>query len=127
MSLTLMVPDRTELHSLYEWLRRDAGLARDATVTMASSGRHPGEQGALDVVDVLLRDVSAIGGLSVSIAMWRLSRRRNTTVTIRRAGEEVTVDGADAETVAKAIRALPPDPAPGKREGQDNDQPDRGQ
>jgi len=125
MSLTLTVPDRVELHSLYEWLRHDTGLARDATVTMASSGLNPGEQGALDVIDVLLRDVSAIGGLSVSIAMWRLSRRRNTTVTIRRSGEQVIVDGADAETVAKAIRALPPDR---DSPGEDNPaQPDRGQ
>jgi hypothetical protein len=109
LSLTMTLPDPLELHSLHDWLRHDTTVARETTVSLASSGGDLGEQGALDVIDIILKDATAIGGLAVSIATWQLNRRRKTTVTFRRGTAEVTVDAADAETLAKAIRALPPE------------------
>ncbi|MFC7532783.1 hypothetical protein [Actinoplanes sp. GCM10030250] len=110
MALTLTVPDRLELHSLYDWLRHDRDLARTTTVTMSSSGRVPGEQSTLDVIDVVLSNATAIAALAVSIASWRLARRQETEVTLRRGDRELTTDAADAGTVEKVILELSGEP-----------------
>jgi hypothetical protein len=107
--MTMTVPDRLELAGLYDWLSHDTRIARVATLSMASSGRVSGEQGALDVIDIVLKDVTGIASLAVSIASWRLARRRDVAVTFRRGGTEITADAADPEGVEKVIRDLPPD------------------
>ena len=94
--MTMTVPDRLELAGLYDWLRHDTRVTRAATVSQASSGSVSGEQGVFDVIDIVVKDATAVASLAVSIASWRLARRSDQSVTIRQGGKEVTTDATDA-------------------------------
>ncbi|MGX6603621.1 effector-associated constant component EACC1 [Micromonosporaceae bacterium Da 78-11] len=112
--LTISMQDRLELNGLYTWLRHDTGVAGAATVSMSSSGHATGEQGTLDIIEVVLANATAIGGLAVSIANWRMARRRENEIIFRRGEHEVGTKAADAGTIEKTIRDLPPDPGPSR-------------
>jgi Effector Associated Constant Component 1 len=107
--LSISVDDRLELHGLYNWLRQDHAVARDAEVFLTSSGRVPGEQSTLDLIQLILGNSIALGSLAVSIANWRLARRREIAVTLARGGREITTTAMDAQTIEQAISDLPPE------------------
>lgn len=107
--LSISVDDRLELHSLYDWLRQDRAVARDAEISLTSSGRVHGEQSTLDLIQLIIGNSIALGSLAVSIANWRLARRREIAVTLARGGREITTAATDAESIEKAIGDLPPE------------------
>ena len=122
--LSISVDDRLELHGLYDWLRQDRALSRDAEIILASSGRNPGEQSTLDVIQLISGTAIQLTGLGVAIAGYRLARRRDMTVTLGRGGQEITTDATAAAASDTAIESLPPDddspadpPAPHHRPG----------
>jgi hypothetical protein len=87
---------------LFTWLRNDAGLIRAAEVRPGPAER--GTQGALEIIDVVLGQATAISGLALAVEAWRRSRARPETITITRADGATITLPADADGNAEVIR-----------------------
>jgi hypothetical protein len=73
--------DARALSSMYRWLRQDPDLCRELDVELVSDPR-PGQMGAVDVLSVVLTQLTGIGGLAVAVAGCRSSSSaRHTTST----------------------------------------------
>lgn len=99
---------------LYRWLLDDPDLPRDASVTPAADGSAPGEMGlAFDVLNLVLPNSIALGGLMVSIATFRASQRDRTgtapQISVGHADTFVAVQGDGSEVLR---RLLPPGESP---------------
>lgn len=87
---------------LFDWLRMDADLVGGAQVRPGPAA--PGKLGALETIDVVLSQATAITSLALSVETWRRSRSHPEVVTItRRDGATLTLPSGDA-TNADAIR-----------------------
>jgi hypothetical protein len=99
--------DDQSLTSLYRWLAEDREVARDAAITPVATPPGRGEMGgAFEVINVVLSQAIALGGLLVSCATWRASRPRAPVVRIERDGVTVTVEDGSPDTVRRVLAAL---------------------
>ena len=97
MRVRLTVTAADDAAALYEWLRTDPGLARRAEVTAGPP--EPGHLGALEIIDVVLTQATAVASLALAVAGWRRSRSGRTSVTVTRAdGATLTVEGPPEHT-----------------------------
>lgn len=96
--------DTTALHSLYEWLSEDQDMVQAADLAMGSTPG-TGQMGALDVLNVALPNLVALGTLASTYAMWRKGRQETAEITISIKGGSITVRNASPETLQR-IRDL---------------------
>lgn len=108
--------------SLYRWLSSDTELRGLAEVSVGSVPSPRGAMGGVpELLDVVLANSIALGGLVVAVATWRGSRPQAPQVRIERDGTTVTVRDGSAETVERILRVLGTDasgPAPGPDGGE---------
>ncbi|WP_051827480.1 effector-associated constant component EACC1 [Streptomyces bicolor] len=106
LGITVLDDDGGHLRALQRWLLRDPDSA-GATLTLRGRNATPGAMGpGLDLIDVVLSNVVALGGLLVAVATWRQSRANAPRVLVEREGVTVTVSGTDAEQIERLVRQL---------------------
>jgi hypothetical protein len=105
--------------SLYRWLALDPQVRQETTMSITATPPGAGEMGgALEVINVILSNSIAVGGLLVAVSSWRKSRPRPPTTRIERDGFSITIEDASPETVRRVLDALTDGPAaPGEDEG----------
>lgn len=99
-----VVSDGVAGNALYSWLRADSALLRTADVATGSLA--PGSMGALEVVEVVVSQLTALGSLAVSVAAWLDSRREPPAVTITRADGATLTIGSGAEVDTAVIEGF---------------------
>ncbi|MEV4624816.1 hypothetical protein AB0J90_00800 [Micromonospora sp. NPDC049523] len=98
VQVRIVMDDPAASAELFDWLRADAGLVRSAEVRPGPAD--PGKLGALEIIDVLLGQATAISGLALAVDAWRRSRSRPETITISREdGATLTLPSGDAGNV----------------------------
>jgi hypothetical protein len=108
MRVTLSVDsDDQALNQLYWWLRDDDVVARSAEVSLGPAVQ-PGQMGSLDVVDVVLTNVTSLLSLVLAYASWRQSKAVPTSVTFMANGISITVHDASSDTIEYVLAALTP-------------------
>ncbi len=98
---------------LYRWLRDDE-IRRAVPVTLTPTPPRPGEMGAaFEVINAVVSNGIALGGLLVAVAAWRSSLPRAPRVRIRHGDTVVELDGTPDE-IRRVVDALDPpaDPQP---------------
>lgn len=115
MDIRLEVDDEDSLRALYLWLRDDE-IRRTVPVTLTPTPPRPGEMGAaFEVINAVVSNGIALGGLLVAVASWRASRPRPPRVRIQHRDTVVELDGSPDE-IRRVVDALDPppttDPAP---------------
>jgi hypothetical protein len=106
--------------ALYAWLRADPALARQTRVTAGLPG--PDQLGALEIIDVVLTQTTAVASLALAVADWRRSRPGRTSTTITRPdGTSMTVEGPPEQTASAVERFLAGD---GSDDGNADDRSD---
>jgi hypothetical protein len=105
--------------SLYRWLVLDQQVRRDATVSVRPAPPGAGEMGgAVDVINMVLSNSIALGGLLVAVSSWRRSRPTPPTTRIEGDGFSLIIEDASPETVRRVLDALTDRPAdPGEGAG----------
>ncbi|MFC4021460.1 hypothetical protein ACFOW4_26455 [Micromonospora sp. GCM10011542] len=102
MRIRIGVDDAAASGELFDWLRADASLIREAEVRPGPA--EPGNLGALEIIDVVLGQATAISSLALAVETWRRSRPHRESLTITRPdGATLTLPSGDAEN-ADAIR-----------------------
>jgi hypothetical protein len=112
MRVEITSSDYPDLQSLHDWIRHDPAIARQAEIILCSSGREPERQGALDVIDVVLSNATALAALAVSYASWRQARRPGSRTTFSSGPHQVSVRDGDTEPARRIVEALPVEAAP---------------
>jgi Effector Associated Constant Component 1 len=107
--------------SLFRWLTLDPQVRQEATVSLRPAPPADGEMGgALEVINVVLSNSIAVGGLLVAVSSWRKSRPRPPKATLERNGVRIVLEDASPETVRRVVDALaepPAEPGEGERDG----------
>ncbi|XTZ15280.1 effector-associated constant component EACC1 [Micromonospora echinospora] len=93
-----------ETRTLYNWLRADQGLTRHAEIR--AGGSDPTRMGALDVIDIVLSQVTGLSALALAVASWRQSRSRPQPVTITRPDGETLVFHEPQQVDPEIIKAF---------------------
>jgi hypothetical protein len=90
--------DSGDINSLYDWLRADRDLVRSAEIT--SEGTYDQtSMGALEVVSIILTEMTGLGSLAVSFATWWQSRSKAGAITLNRPdGQQLTIAGSPEVT-----------------------------
>lgn len=103
MLIAVRATDDPSLHKLARWLDEDG-----YQLTMSSSGDVPGAQGALDVINVIVSNSTAIAALVVSYASWRGAKPHEEPArfTFRRGDVELTLENPTGDDIKRAIEAL---------------------
>jgi hypothetical protein len=103
MLIQITSTDDPSLHSLAEWLEAD-----DYEASLGSSGTRPGAQSALDLIDVILSNSTAIAAFVLSYAQWRGAKDHDESpkITFKRGDIEITAEDADEETIQRIVKAL---------------------
>ncbi|MFJ7154197.1 hypothetical protein ACIQUQ_04595 [Streptomyces sp. NPDC101118] len=98
--------------SLLTWLSRDSEVRRHCRPVPVHAPPEPGAMGsALEAISLVIGNVTALGGLTVAVAVW-LQGRSDRTVRISRGDTTVVIDRASPGQVSEIARALRiPDPA----------------
>ncbi|MGW0906170.1 effector-associated constant component EACC1 [Streptomyces sp. NPDC002853] len=108
--------------SLYRWLMAEPELRGRARVSTGARHVAPGSMGdGLDLVNVVLANSIALGGLVTAVAAWRGSRPRPPQVRLERDGVVITLQDSSPETVEQVLRLWNEgaDPAPAPADGAD--------
>ncbi|MER5254442.1 MULTISPECIES: effector-associated constant component EACC1 [unclassified Streptomyces] len=107
--------------SLYRWLVTEPELRGHARVSTGTRQAEQGRMGdGLDLVNVVLANSIALGGLVTAVAAWRGSRPRPPQVRLERDGVVIDLRDCSPETVEQVLRlwnqgpgaSPPPQPAP---------------
>ncbi|MET0425707.1 MAG: hypothetical protein ABW046_17700, partial [Actinoplanes sp.] len=110
-----------EVGSLYRWLALDPQVRQEATVSLRPAPPADGEMGgALEVINVVLSNSIAVGGLLVAVSSWRKSRPRAPRATLEHNGVRIVLEDASPENVRRVVEALtdrPAEPGEGERDG----------
>lgn len=102
MQVWIGMDDAAASADLFDWLRADVGLVRSAEVRPGPAG--PEKLGALETIDVVLGQATAISSLALAVEAWRRSRSRPETIVITRVdGATLTLPSGDAGN-AEVIR-----------------------
>ncbi|MET7421429.1 hypothetical protein [Dactylosporangium sp. NPDC005555] len=119
MDIRVEVDDEESLRQLYRWLRDDE-IYRTVRVSLTPAAPRPGEMGAaLEVVNAVVSNGIALGGLLLAVVTWRGTRPRPPRVRIVRGDVTVELDGAASpEEIRRLVDTLDPPgddepPAPG--------------
>ncbi|WP_405583435.1 hypothetical protein [Streptomyces sp. NBC_01190] len=104
------------LYDFFRWLRDDQDGPGDVRLANAAAGR-PGAMGALEVIQVVLSQSTAMVSLAMQYVSWRHSRgggRHGAEFTFARASDGLTVavQGGTDDDVRRmlALLAVPPEP-----------------
>jgi hypothetical protein len=103
MPVSITSSDDASLDGFARWLEED-----NYNVVWRSSGTRSGAQGALDIVDVILSNATAIASLLVSFAAWRGAKHheQEPRFTFRRGDVELSIDNPTDEEIKRVIAAL---------------------
>ncbi|MFI9051142.1 hypothetical protein [Streptomyces sp. NPDC053427] len=105
--------DGRSLTSLYRWLASDPDAGRRATLSLVPGRPGAGDMGgAFDVINAVVANGIALGGLAVACATWRASRPAAPAVRIERDGVTITVEDGSPDTVNRIVEALGRPPLP---------------
>ncbi|MFF8945845.1 hypothetical protein ACF1A5_26895 [Streptomyces sp. NPDC014864] len=96
----------SDVHDLYRWLSEDPDVRNEAEVELAEAEAFPEALGALELINVVISNATALGSLLVSISTWRSARGREAEVRVERNGVRVSVEGADPEAIQDLLRQL---------------------
>lgn len=111
VSIRVDDPDGRQAGSLYRWLTLDPQVRQDATVSLRTAPPATGEMGGvLEVIDVVLSNGVAVGGLLVAVASWRRSRPRPPAPRIEGDTFSIVIEDASPETVRRVLDALTDSP-----------------
>ncbi|MEV2253432.1 hypothetical protein AB0I94_23090 [Streptomyces sp. NPDC050147] len=108
--------------SLYRWLVAEPELRGHARLSTRARHAAPGTMGdGLDLVNVVLANSIALGGLVTAVAAWRGSRPRPPQVRLERDGVVITLQDSSPETVEQVLRLWNEGtgPAPAPADGDD--------
>ncbi|MFJ1744864.1 hypothetical protein ACIOJD_01280 [Streptomyces sp. NPDC088116] len=95
------------LTSLYRWLAQDPDVRYQARVSLSPRQTGPGEMGgALEVINAVVTNGIALGGLAVACATWRAARPAAPAVRIQRGEVTITVEDGSPDTVNRIVEAL---------------------
>jgi Effector Associated Constant Component 1 len=93
--------------SLYSWLAQDRELRLDHNALSAVNAAGRGEMGAVaDIINVVISDTAAIGGLILSFCAWRDSRVKPPPMRLEIDRVELNLNGAPPEILAKLAAVL---------------------
>jgi hypothetical protein len=96
------------LLSLHQWLRQDEELSGRSTIKLESGAAATGHMGAvLDVINIVVGDGVAIGGLIIAYLSWRDSRHSQPNARIEVNAVIITLaanEAVDVDSLAEAIR-----------------------
>lgn len=95
------VSDRSQLPSLYDWLRGQ----RDVEVVLTPEAPGPGEQGGLDVLTLIASSSSLIAAIKVLPEFIR-SRRSSFRIETTVQGEKFSLDANNVEAVLPIMERL---------------------
>jgi hypothetical protein len=99
--------DDQSLASLYRWLVRDPDIAHHAKVSLTPGPNRAGDMGgAFEVINAVLSNGIALGGLAIACATWRASRPEAPVVRLERDGVTITVEDGSPEMVSRVLEAL---------------------
>ncbi len=111
--------------SLYSWLAQDTELHLDRNTLSAVSAAGRGEMGSIaDLINMVVSDTAAIGGLILSFCAWRDSRVKPPPMRLEVDRVELSLNGAPPEILAKLAAALAEQPEPGSAAVQPPADPD---
>jgi len=89
--------DEIALSDFYQWLCEDLEIVRTAELRPRAAKR-TGHMGALELVDVVLSNATALGSLALAYVSWRRARPEAPPLTFaRNQVSVVVVDGSAAE------------------------------
>jgi hypothetical protein len=109
LRITVAPPDGHPAASdLYRWLADAPGLAGDVEVRFmpAADPAAAGALGDLSVIQAVVSDVAALGGLLVAVATWRGARSPRARTRVECGTTSVTVTGNSPEEVNELLRRL---------------------
>ncbi|MEV0280214.1 hypothetical protein AB0I22_28010 [Streptomyces sp. NPDC050610] len=87
-----------ELRSLRDWLADEPDIRRHTQITLAAAEPEPGDMGsALDLIKLVADEGFQLANLAIAYAAWKATRSRRSNVSVRRDGEPVPLDEAQAD------------------------------
>lgn len=105
MQITIESADPLDAASLRHWLGSDRDVAGSTMIHVRAGGAET--MGALEVMDVVLSNATAVSGLALAFAAWRQSRRPGGhTTIIRPDGQRLMIDGSPDVNADLIIRFL---------------------
>jgi hypothetical protein len=97
-----------ELRSLRAWLEDSPDVGRNAVMSWQIATPQTGYMGAgaIEWLELVTSNTWSAASFALAYAAWCRSRRLSPAVTIEHNGVTLSLDGADAETVARITRML---------------------
>lgn len=99
--------DNTDLDGFYQWLRDDTDVVRNAEVTCLNDPDGSGHMGALEIVNVVLSNSTALASLALAYASWRRAKGADSgPMKFSRAGTSVVVVTGSHADVQRIVEDL---------------------
>lgn len=97
----------SETHDLCGWLEQDFDVRDYSVLELRPLHSGAGAMGAVEVIDLVLGQGTALLNLALAWATWRTARATEARITVTRNGSTVTLHGdCDPETVCRVLEAL---------------------
>jgi Effector Associated Constant Component 1 len=97
--------DPSAVNSLFRWLQRDRALRRGSSVSLSAQGP-PGEMGALEAVNVIVTQGTALANLALAFAAWRDSRAKPVPISVTVNAQTIILGAEDPDDMEREIRSL---------------------
>ncbi|AQA13275.1 hypothetical protein ABTY63_39175 [Streptomyces solisilvae] len=91
---------------LYRWLTEDPDAADAAELALVDEGDHADTLGGLEIISIVVSNLTALGNLLVAVATWRDARARGADTRVERDGVSLRVESSDPETIRRLLRQL---------------------
>ncbi|WP_458087571.1 effector-associated constant component EACC1 [Streptomyces malaysiensis] len=91
---------------LYRWLTEDPDAADAAELVLVDEGDHADTLGGLEIISIVVSNLTALGNLLVAVATWRDARARGADTRVERDGVSLRVESSDPETIRRLLRQL---------------------
>ncbi|MET7932405.1 hypothetical protein [Streptomyces sp. NPDC005322] len=98
------------VHDLYRWLTEDPDVAGAAEVALVDEDDGAEALGSLEVVSIVVSNLTAIGNLMLAVATWRDARARGAETRVERDGVSLRVESTDPETIRRLLDQLEAEP-----------------
>jgi hypothetical protein len=96
---------RPDVLDLYRWMSEDPDVVPATDIALVGEDS-PGALGALEVIDAIVSDVTALGTLLMTIATWRDARARDAVTRIERNGVSLRIESTDPQEIQRLMEQL---------------------
>jgi hypothetical protein len=103
--------DRPGVFDLHRWLSEDPDVVTATEIALVGEDS-PGALGALEVINAIVSDVTALGTLLTAVATWRDARARDAVTRIERNGVSLRIESTDPQEIQRLLRQLEQAAAP---------------